>query len=75
MPGIRDIITHVEVQMASAVRICHHNRREHRILKGQKCLAVHAPDGSRRNYCLGCALEIIGKAKAKLAALEGEISL
>lgn len=74
MPAIRDIMTHVEVQTASAARICHHNRREHKIAKGQKCLAVHASDGGRKNYCFVCATEIIGKAKVKLLALEREIS-
>jgi hypothetical protein len=74
MAGVRDIMTHVEVQLAAAARICHHNRRQHKITKGQKCLAIHAADGGRKNYCVPCAVDIIVKAKAKLIVLEQEIT-
>lgn len=73
MPAVKDIITHVEVQVASKSRICHHNRSKHRIMKGDKCLAVFGPDGARRNYCFVCASEILEKAKTKLLVLERTI--
>ena len=70
MAAVRDIIIHVEVQVASAKRTCHHNRKEHGIAKGQKCLAIHDGDGARKNYCLLCATAILHKAKTKLLELE-----
>jgi hypothetical protein len=73
MAVVRDIIIHVEVQVASAKRTCHHNRKEHGIAKGQKCLAIHDGDGARKNYCLLCATAILHKAKTKLLALERDI--
>lgn len=73
MAAVRDIITHVEVEVALGKRICHRNRKQHSVAAGQKCLAVHEHDGGRKNYCLPCALEILTKAKAKLLTLEQEI--
>ena len=73
MGAVRDIITHVEVETALHKRICHHNRKQHNVAAGQKCLAVHDHDGGRKNYCLPCALEILAKAKTKLLTLEQEI--
>jgi hypothetical protein len=73
MAIVRDIITHVEVEVALKARICHHNRRDHGITKGQKCLAIHSPDGGRKNYCLPCAMDILVKARTKLQAMEIQI--
>jgi hypothetical protein len=73
MAAIRDIITHVEVEIALHKRVCHRNRQQHSVQMGQKCLAVHDHDGGRKNYCLPCALEILAKAKMKLLTLEEEI--
>jgi hypothetical protein len=73
MAAVRDIITHVEVEIALGRRICHRNRRQHKVLMGQKCLAIHDHDGGRKNYCLPCALEILAKAKTKLLTLEQDI--
>jgi hypothetical protein len=73
MAAVRDIIIHVEVQVAPAKRTCHHNRKEHGIAKGQKCLAIHDGNGARKNYCLLCATAILHKAKTKLLALERDI--
>ena len=73
MAKIRDILTHVGVEVAVRVRICHHNRREHGVPKGEKCLAIYGQDGGRKNYCPPCAMEILMKAKTKLIAMEREI--
>jgi hypothetical protein len=73
MAAIRDIVAHVDIEVAERKRICHRNRRKHSVLSGQKCLAIHEHDGGRKNYCLPCAIEILGKAKAKLFALEQDI--
>jgi hypothetical protein len=73
MAAVRDIITHVEVQVAAGSRICHRNRRDHQISKGDKCLAIHDADGGRKNYCGVCATEILARAKTKVLALEQAI--
>lgn len=73
MAAVRDIITHVEIEVALRKRICHRNKKQHSIAAGQKCLAVHEHDGGRKNYCLPCALEILTKAKATLLMLEQDI--
>lgn len=70
MAMVRDIITHVEVEVAARVRICHHNRKKHSISSGQACLVIRAHDGGKKNYCPICAQEILGKAKVKLLILE-----
>jgi hypothetical protein len=73
MAAVRDIVTHVEIQVASGKRICHHNRRQHSVPSGSKCLAVHDHDGGRKNYCLPCALEILAKARVKILVMEQDI--
>lgn len=73
MAAVRDIIAHVEVEIASAKRICHRSRKKHSIAKHDKCLAIHDTDGGRKNYCLECAAEILDKAKLKIERLEREL--
>ena len=70
MAIVRDIITHVEVEVAVRVRICHRNRSEHSISSGQSCLVIFEHDGGRKNYCPICAKEILSKAKVKLIQME-----
>lgn len=70
MAKVRDIIVHVEVEVAERARICHHNRKDHEITKGEQCLAIYDHDGGRKNYCGACALAIVVKAKAKLLSME-----
>ena len=73
MAKVRDILIHVEVQVAERQRICHRNRREHAIKKGFACLAIHDSDGGRRNYCGPCAQEILTKAQSKLSEFEQQL--
>jgi hypothetical protein len=73
MAAVRDIITHVEVEIALGKRICHRNRKQHSVQKGQKSLAIHDHDGGRKNYCLPCAMDILAAAKLKLLTLEQDI--
>jgi hypothetical protein len=58
MPKIRDIICHVSVEIASRSRICHRNRKEHSIQRGEACLVVKDDSGGKKNYCHICAAEI-----------------
>jgi hypothetical protein len=73
MAKVRDVLVHVEVEVALRVRICHHNRKDHSIAKGIACLAIHDSDGGRKNYCGPCAQEILTKAKKKLLGLEQQL--
>jgi hypothetical protein len=75
MPAVRDIVTHIGIEVAARARICHHNRQEHGIASGQKCLVVRDHSGGRKNYCLDCAMAILVKAKNKLIVLERDIQL
>jgi hypothetical protein len=73
MGKVRDILIHVEVEVAAKQRICHHNRKEHAISKGLACLAIYDSDGARKNYCSACAQEILTKAKTKLLGIEEQL--
>jgi hypothetical protein len=73
MAAVRDIIAHVDVEIASAKRICHRNRQNHSIAKHDKCLAIRDADGGRKNYCLECAAEILDKAKLRIEILAREL--
>ena len=66
MANVRDVLVHVEVEVALKVRICHHNRKEHSITRGNACLAIYEADGGRKNYCGPCAQDILTKARTKL---------
>lgn len=73
MAQIRDILVHVEIEVAAARRTCHRNRKDHSITKNMACLAIYDSDGARRNYCGICAKEILMKAKTKLAGFEEQL--
>ena len=73
MAKVRDILVHVDVEVAVRQRICHHNRKEHTIHKGVACLAIHDAGGGRKNYCGLCAQEILTKAKTKLTGIEQQL--
>ena len=74
MPKVRDVLTHVSVECAARVRICHRKRTEHVIPKGVKCLVIKDPSTqASKNYCGECSKLIIEAAKARLAAIEHEM--
>lgn len=73
MAAVRDIVTHVAIEVALKKRICHRNRKKHVVLQGQKCLAVYGDGGDRKNYCPLCALEILTKARARIVLMESEL--
>lgn len=70
----RDIIKHVCVEVAKARRRCHRDDK-HSIARGERCLVIS--EGSlagSRNYCVACALEILGASESKHARLRLELS-
>ena len=74
MPKIRDILSHVSVEVAKARRICHRNRKEHSISKDTPCLVIRdAATGGGKNYCPACAPAILGQAKVRIAEMEKQI--
>jgi hypothetical protein len=70
MPAVRDILVHVEIEVAQRVRICHRKRKGCGVAQHQQCLVIYEASGGRKNYCPPHALDILTAAKAKLAALE-----
>lgn len=73
MAIVRDIISHVTIEVAARVRICHHNRRKHSIPRGHACMVIHGHDGGKKNYCSICAKEILSKAKVRLLELDSAL--
>lgn len=70
MPAVRDILVHVEIEVAQRVRICHRKRQGCGVAQNQQCLVIYEASGGRKNYCPPHALEILTAAKAKLVAME-----
>lgn len=76
MSKVRDVLIHVSIGTAERKRICHHNRKEHSILKGTSCLEIKDPaTGGVKNYCPECAAEILAKAKLRVTELEQGIAV
>ena len=69
MRAPRDIIKHVDIEVAKDGRKCHRTRA-HRVARGEKCLVIQegAFSGSK-NYCVSCGLEIVAAAQARLISL------
>jgi len=70
MPAVRDILVHVEIQVAQRVRICHRQRKGCGVAKSQQCLVIYDASGGGKNYCPTHALEILTAATTKLAYLK-----
>jgi hypothetical protein len=73
VPKIRQLLNAVDVEVAQRRRLCHHNRKKHEILKGERCLVIKSPDGGRKNYCVACATEILDRAAEDLQVLHDEL--
>ena len=70
MPAVRDILVHVEIEVAQRVRICHRKRKGCGVAQHQQCLVIYEASGGRKNYCPTHALEILTAASTKLAGLQ-----
>ena len=74
MTRVRDLLVHVRVETARGTRKCRRNKR-HSIRRGEVCLVVvEGPPKTHKNYCTGCATEILAKASAKLTGLTAELT-
>lgn len=67
MPPIRDILVHVDSEVALKRRKCHRSAK-HSIRAGELCLVVKETPG-RKNYCRDCATQVLDQADARLRNL------
>lgn len=75
MRAPRDILKHVSVEVALAKRICHRDRKNHAIAKGQKCLVISEGSyGGSKNYCVACGVEILAAAGARCTGLRNQLN-
>jgi hypothetical protein len=66
MAKVRQILKHVNVEVAKGKRRCRRNR-VHTILAGEPCLVIRDDAGPySRNYCRECALPILKLCAADL---------
>ena len=73
MSRVRRVVN-ASVEVAAAKRICHHNRKDHSISKGEACLVVRDPSsGGKKNYCDICGLEILDRAADDLHVLREQL--
>lgn len=76
MAQARDILIHVDVEVAEKRRKCHHSRGKHSIAQGTPCLTVRHPSyNSHKNYCPQCAAPIIAAARARLDQMAQAVGL
>lgn len=69
MPQVKRLLKDASIEVAARTRICHRNRSDHEIRKGDSCLVVREPDGAKRNYCSLCAMEILDRVADDLDGL------
>ena len=68
MPGIKSLVSHVEIDEALKAHNCQRNSG-HRIERGDRRLKVRN-GRSWDHYCVSCAVVILGRDIAELQALE-----
>lgn len=66
MAAIRDLLKHVDVEIAAGQRKCK-RKKTRKILKGEACLVVKTgPMNSPQSYCVENAKPMLDKAWSKL---------
>jgi hypothetical protein len=71
MAQIKKLLSHAVLEVAERLRVCHRNRRKHKIVKGETCLVVRSGRFESKNYCRECALPMLEKAQEDLGGLRG----
>lgn len=75
MPQVRRVLGTVTVQTATRKRVCHRNRRDHSIPRGEKCLVIRDDaSGGAKNYCVPCGLAILDQAADDLGRLRTDLA-
>jgi len=70
MAKVRQLFNAASIETAKRKRICHHNRRKHQVLAGEKCLVLKdAASGGSKNYCVECGTAILDRAQDDLDGL------
>lgn len=78
MPKVKSVLGHVVVETAKRRRTCSRHRSgkaAHPIMKDEVCLVVRDADGSKHNYCLESADEILEAAAADLGLLRTALGI
>ena len=73
MPKFKSLLISVKVQKAKRSRKCQHNKGEHSIAPGERCLAVQDAYGGFRSYCIECATKMLDLTTGELRELVLEI--
>jgi hypothetical protein len=75
MPQIRRVLGALSVETASRKRICHRDRRNHAVAKGDACLVIKdGASGGSKNYCVPCGLAILDQAADDLQRLRDRLT-
>jgi hypothetical protein len=76
MPKIRQVLVACTVEIAQRSRICRRDRKNHSIPRGATCLVIKEAGsaGTKKSYCLTCALAILDQAADDLQTLRAELS-
>jgi hypothetical protein len=75
MAQIKNLLGHATLEMAKGQRICHRNRKAHKIMNGEAFLLVRAGRFEEKNYCRECAVPMLDKAKQEVGALLAGLAL
>ncbi len=74
MPAVRRVLSKLSVEVAKRKRICHRDRSNHSIEKGEICLVVEEDDRGSKNYCRACAKPILEQAQLDLDSLVDQLA-
>ena len=74
MAKVRQLLNAATVETAKGRRICHHNRKRHEVLVGERCLVLKDPtSGGSKNYCVECGTAILDRCQEDLDDLRDEL--
>ncbi len=71
MPQPKSLILNMEITTAGAKHGCRHNKRMHRLVKGDRRLTIIADN---HHYCLPCAKHFLERDIERLQKLLAEVN-
>lgn len=69
MAAFKSLVVQSEVVRAGRLRDCHHDRKNHKMHKGDVCLEI-TQQMKPRGYCVTCATRMIDDSIKKLEGLK-----
>ncbi len=78
MPQVKALLGHVSVESALRKRSCSRHKSgnaAHPIVKDKVCLVVKDANGSKQNYCLEAAADMLERAEKDLAGLRAALGI